>query len=81
MASVLARITETEWINLELIKPLAKAHFYLSEIEHNLIFALQPSLNDSGKDRLLAKADHLVQVFDPYAMIKATDRVWISSDM
>ena len=79
MASVLARISDSEWINMELIKPSERAEFYLSEVELNLIFGLQPALNEDGKTALKAKAAHHVLVQDPYGVVKGTNRITVSS--
>lgn len=79
MASVLARISESEWINLELINPGTLAEFFLSEVELNLIFGLQPALNEEGKTTLLARAEHQVLVHDPYSLVKGTSRITVAS--
>jgi len=78
-ASVLVRISESEWIALELVKPQSRANFYLSEIELNLIFALQPALNETGREALAASAAHHVLIQDPYGLVRGVDRTPIST--
>lgn len=79
MASVLARIEESEWINLELIQPMNRAEFYLSEVELNLIYHLQPDLNTKEKDTLHAKGTHLIGIRDPAQIVTPSDFVWVTS--
>jgi hypothetical protein len=76
MASVLARFTETEWVNLELINPRFRAEVYLSDVELNLIFRLQPVLNDKGKSELLATLAHNIHVMDPHSMVESSHGIF-----
>lgn len=76
MASVLVRTEETEWINLELIRPDSNAELYLSEIELNLIYSLQPALNDQGKTECIARMQHPVEIYDPYGLVPRSEWVW-----
>lgn len=79
MASAFVRIEATEWVNLELIQPFERAEFYLSEIELNLIYRLQPVLNTIGKTTLDAKASHLVGIRDPYQMVPPSEFVGVTT--
>lgn len=76
MASALVRTHETEWINVEMIRPFKNAEHYLSEIELNLIYSLQPALNDQGKTELGARIRHPVEIRDRDGLVPWSDWVW-----
>jgi hypothetical protein len=79
MASILARIEESEWINLEMIQPIGRATFYLSEVELNLIYRLKPALNTVGIDTLDAEGVHLIGIRDTHQIVPPSDWVWVTS--
>lgn len=49
MASVLARIGDDIWVNLELVTPGDRPQRILKDVELQLIFLLKPKLNTGGK--------------------------------
>lgn len=78
MATVLVRVSETEWIPLELIEPRNIAQHYLSEVEFNLIFMLQPKLNEDGKKQLKAKIFHYLIINDPHMLLESNENMLAS---